>query len=81
MYAAASGVGTSLIQLCKMFGIKTIAIASTQEKLEFCEKLGADFSINYKQFAKDDFVAKVMEFTNNKGVDYILDPVCAQNFA
>ena len=30
IYAAASGVGTSLIQLCKMMGIKSIAVASTK---------------------------------------------------
>lgn len=29
IYAAASGVGTSLIQLCRLMGIKSIAVAST----------------------------------------------------
>lgn len=29
VYAAAAGVGSSLIQLCKLFGIKTIAVASS----------------------------------------------------
>jgi tumor protein p53-inducible protein 3 len=33
IYAAAAGVGTSLIQLCKMMGIKTIAVASSSAKL------------------------------------------------
>ena len=80
VYAAASGVGTSIIQLCKMFGVKTIAIASTAEKLEFCEKLGCEFSINYKEHQKEAFVQKVMEFTQNKGIDYILDPIGGQNF-
>lgn len=34
--AAASGVGTSLLQLCKIKGIQTIAVASSKEKLEAC---------------------------------------------
>ena len=80
VWAAASGVGTSLIQLCKMMGIKSIAIASTQEKLDACKGLGADHVLNYKEVSKEQFAAKVMEFTDNKGVDYLLDPVCAQNF-
>ena len=29
IYAAASGVGTSLIQLCKLFGLKSIAVSSS----------------------------------------------------
>lgn len=57
VYAAASGVGTSVIQLCKMFGIKSIAVASQDEKLEVCQKLGADFTLNYKTHQGADFVA------------------------
>ena len=41
-----------------------------------CESLGSDFVINYKHTnTKEAFIKKVMEFTNNKGVDYLLDPV------
>ena len=66
IYAAASGVGTSLIQLCKIMGIKSIAVASTDAKLESCKNLGADFTINYKENnTKEMFVKKVMEFTKN----------------
>ena len=76
VHAAASGVGTSLIQLCKSKGIKTIAVASNNEKLTFCkEKLGADFTINYKE--TPDYHDKVLEFTGGKGVNVIADPVGA----
>ena len=52
-----------MIQLAKQFGMKTIAIASSNEKLTFCkDKLGADFTINYKE--TPDYQDKVMEFTN-----------------
>lgn len=36
IHAAASGVGTSLIQLCKKFGAISIASASQDEKLKVC---------------------------------------------
>ena len=50
IHAAASGVGTAMIQLAKAAGIKTIAVASSSEKLTYCkEKLGADFTVNYKE--------------------------------
>lgn len=43
--------------------------------------MGADFTINYKEVnVPEEFAEKVMEFTDNKGADYILDPIFAQNF-
>ena len=33
IYAGASGVGTALIQLCKLRGLSTIAVASSEAKL------------------------------------------------
>ena len=65
-----------------MIGIKTIAVSSSKEKLEVCTSLGADLVINYKEInTTESFVAEVMNMTNGKGVDYIIDPICAQNFA
>lgn len=75
IHAAASGVGTSLIQLCKLVGAKSIAVSSSKDKLDFCSSLGADFTINYKE--EPDFSAKVLELTGGKGVNVILDPVGA----
>ena len=41
-----------------------------------CTGLGANHTINYKvDNTPELFTAKVMEFTNNQGVDYILDPI------
>ena len=48
IHAAASGVGTAMIQLAKNAGAKAIAVASTDEKLNVCRELGADYTINYK---------------------------------
>jgi NADPH:quinone reductase-like Zn-dependent oxidoreductase len=38
IHAAASGVGTALIQLIKYYKAKSIALCSTEKKLKFCEK-------------------------------------------
>ena len=74
IHAAASGVGTTMLQLCRAQGAKTIAVASSQKKLDFCKnELGASFSINYKE--TPNFGALVKEFTNGKGVNVIQDPV------
>ena len=78
VHAAASGIGCAAIQLCKAVGVKTIAVASTNEKLELAKSLGASHGINYKENA--DFSELVQEYTEGKGVDLILDCIGAQNF-
>lgn len=74
IHAAASGVGTSAIQLVREMGGIPIATAGSIDKLEVCECLGAQHLINYK---KEDFSKKVAEVTFSKGVQVILDPVGA----
>ena len=70
--AAASGVGTALLQLCKQWGYRSIATASSETKLELARNLGADETINY---AVTDFESEVMQLTNGEGVQLALDAV------
>jgi NADPH:quinone reductase len=70
--AAASGVGTVLIQLCKQWGFRSIATASTDTKLELARQLGADEIINY---ARHDFEAEVKRLTTGVGVQLALEAV------
>lgn len=65
-----SGIGTSAIQLCNAFGLTTIVTASSDEKCEACLQIGAHKAINYK---KSNFVDECKSFTEDKGVDIILD--------
>lgn len=78
VHAAASGIGCASIQLCKMVGATVIAVASSDDKLEFAKSLGATYTINYKE--NPDFSELVHEYTDGKGVDVILDCIGAQNF-
>lgn len=70
IHAGASGVGTAAIQLVKAAGAIPIVTAGSARKLDFCLKLGAKVAINYKD---GEFSTHVLEATNNKGVDLILD--------
>ena len=47
--AAAGAVGQIVGQLAKIYGCTAIAVASTQEKLEWCRHLGYDAVINYRE--------------------------------
>jgi tumor protein p53-inducible protein 3 len=74
IHAAASGVGTAAIQLAREAGAIPIVTAGSKEKLEVCEALGARHMINYKE---GNFAEKVLAYTDNRGVQVILDPIGA----
>ncbi|CDS14466.1 hypothetical protein LRAMOSA06635 [Lichtheimia ramosa] len=71
IHAGASGVGIAAIQLAKNAGAKRIFItAGSDDKVAFCEKLGATKGINYK---KQDWAEEIAKETSNRGVDVIVD--------
>ena len=69
---AAGGVGSAAVQLAKAFGATVIGTAGTDEKVNLCLTLGADFGVNYRS---EDFVAVVDDVTNGRGVDVAFDTV------
>ena len=45
---AAGAVGSVVVQLAKMDGLKVIASSGSDEKAQFARECGADISFNYK---------------------------------
>ncbi|PSS10278.1 Quinone oxidoreductase [Actinidia chinensis var. chinensis] len=72
VHGGSSGIGTFAIQIAKYMRAKVFVTAGSEEKLAACKDLGADVCINYKT---EDFVARVKEETQGKGVDVILDSI------
>ena len=77
VHAGSGGVGSAAIQLGKAAGATVIATAGSDEKIQVCKELGADFVINYRS---NDFVQIVKEITDGKGADVIFDPVGGDTF-
>ncbi|MEM9473414.1 MAG: NADPH:quinone oxidoreductase family protein [Pseudomonadota bacterium] len=71
---ASGGVGQAAVEIGKAMGARVIACASSDDKLEFCRKLGADDTLNYSD---EDLKVRLKELTDGKGVDVIYDPVGA----
>lgn len=69
---AAGGTGLAACELGKLLGLKVIACASSDEKLEFAKKHGADIGLNY---ATEDLKEGLKKLTDGRGVDIIFDPV------
>lgn len=72
VHGGSSGIGTTAIQLAKAFGAHVVTTAGNAEKVAFCQSLGADLAINYRD---QDFEAAVGEFTVGAGVNVVLDMV------
>jgi NADPH2:quinone reductase len=78
VHAAAGGVGTLAVQMAKLMGAGTvIATASSQEKLDLAKSLGADVLIDYTE---EDWPEKVLEATDGRGADIILEMVGGDEF-
>jgi NADPH2:quinone reductase len=69
---ASGGVGLAAVELGKLMGARVIACASSDDKLAFAKKHGADDGINY---ARDDLKEALRRATGGKGADVIYDPV------
>ncbi len=74
---AAGGIGSAIIQLCRLDGITVIAGAASDEKCAFATAQGASHTINY---AQQSAVAGVLALTDDRGVDLILDHIAGKNF-
>ena len=69
---AAGGVGVAAVEIGKALGARVIAAASSDEKLAFARKAGADELINYTATPLRD---AIKELTDGKGIDVVYDPV------
>ncbi|HUH73314.1 MAG TPA: zinc-binding dehydrogenase [Chitinophagales bacterium] len=72
IHAAAGGVGTALVQLCKLRGAFVYGTASSDAKLEYMSQIGVDVPINY---IKSNFESSIKE-----PIDIAFDAVGADNF-
>jgi len=68
--AAAGGVGTLLVQLCKRRGCVVYGTAGSDEKLDYLRGLGVDHPINYR---REDFAAAVRRVRGAAGLDVVFD--------
>jgi NADPH2:quinone reductase len=75
VHGGSSGIGTTAIALGKAYGARVFVTAGTARKCAACIELGADRAINYRD---EDFVKAVLDATDQRGVDVILDMVAGE---
>ena len=74
---AAGGVGLAAVELGALLGARVIAAASTDEKLALAQRYGATDCINY---SKENLRDRIIDLTDGRGADVILDPVGGDQF-
>jgi NADPH:quinone reductase-like Zn-dependent oxidoreductase len=65
------GVSMFALQFAKMMGALTIVTSSSDEKLARARALGADHTINYKQYP--NWADQVLDRTGGRGVDHVIE--------
>lgn len=76
VHSVGGGVGIAATQLAKRIGARVIGTASAG-KHERLKALGVDECIDYTQ---EDFAQRVLELTDGRGVELILDAVGGKSF-
>jgi len=77
IHGVGGGASLAAMQFCKIANAHVIVTSSSDEKLERAKKLGADDTINYK---RDDVFKKVMQLTDGRGVDVVIENVGQQTW-
>lgn len=75
VHAGAGGVGMSAIQIALHLGCEVIATAGSASKRALLETLGVKHVIDSR---RGDFADAVMELTNRKGVDVVLNALAGE---
>lgn len=76
-HAAAGGVGLIACQWAKHLGATIIGTVGSEEKAELAKANGCTHTINYRS---EDFVTRVQEITDGKGVDVVYDSIGKDTF-
>ncbi len=77
VHAAAGGVGTIVCQWAKRLGATVIGTVGSDAKAEYARARGCDHPIVY---TREDFVARVREITDSRGVPVVYDSVGRATF-
>ncbi|MCA9039449.1 MAG: NAD(P)-dependent alcohol dehydrogenase [Planctomycetaceae bacterium] len=65
------GVSIFALQFAKLAGAKVAITSSSDDKLNFAQKLGADFTVNYRN--DPDWDKTVLQWSGGAGVDHVVE--------
>jgi NADPH:quinone reductase-like Zn-dependent oxidoreductase len=75
--AGASGSGNACVQVAKALGARVASTVGSAAKFDMVKASGAELVINYNE---ERFTERVLDWTNGRGVDVVIDNVGASVF-
>jgi len=76
IHGASGGVGVAAIQWAKNAGLEVIGTASSDEGKKLVTEQGADFVVDHSD---ENYLSEILEITNGKGVEIILEMLANVN--
>lgn len=76
IHGASGGVGIAAIQWAKNAGLTVIGTASSEDGKQLIKEQGADFVFDHSE---ENYLQQILEATENKGVDIILEMLANVN--
>ena len=70
IHGGSGGIGTTAIQIAKGLGAEVYVTSGSDKKCQYCLAQGAKLAVNYQQA---DFVDPILDATQGKGVNVVLD--------
>jgi NADPH2:quinone reductase len=77
VHGCAGGVGLAAVEIGKIQGARVLGTAGTAAKITAALEHGADHVIHHR---KESFRERVLELTDGRGVDAVIDPVGGEVF-
>lgn len=77
LHAAASGVGSAVINMCKLVGATVIGTVGSKEKIKYCKTLGASYVFDRHDGPFGPLVKKACDEMKKPGVSLVLDCIGA----
>lgn len=74
---AAGSIGTAVVQIAPLLGMRVIASASTAEKCDYLRSIGAKEVFCYKE---QDEAQTILDLTGGQGADILMDQTVGENF-
>ncbi|KAM8727519.1 quinone oxidoreductase [Acanthopagrus schlegelii] len=78
IHGASGGVGVAACQLSRALGLKVLGTAGTPEGMKLALQSGAHLAFNHRE---EDYTDKIMEATEGKGIDVIVEMLSNVNLS
>ena len=78
VHGASGGVGTAALQIARAMGLKVLGTAGTPKGLELAKREGAHQVFDHR---KSGYQEKILQSTDNRGVDIILEMLANVNLS